>query len=296
MKKPQTVGTLKPPSSRTFNDEEIRTAFQTFDLDKNMYIGASELRHVLSLIGENVSPDEIDEMIRLADDDGSGFVSFDGFSKLFTGSNPVSSSSLSVPLHPVPVNRSSSADLSPQFKNSNLHELITEFSVGKEINAIYIRNVYKRVQEVDQSHSGRLGYSEFLQVLESNDKPMMRKLFDLFDVSLLSEIEVKQFLVNLLIHSKSIKTNEKLKISFSLMRPSNSPPNAMDGDGIFELINALFVGYATELHIMSIEERVVGVLDSVGTDFVTFDQFMEIVKMNPDVVLPPFLVSSIEQP
>ena len=91
-------------------------------------------------------------------------------------------------------------------------------------------------------------------------------------------------------------TNEKLKISFSLMRPSNSPPNAMDGDGIFELINALFVGYATELHIMSIEERVVGVLDSVGTDFVTFDQFMEIVKMNPDVVLPPFLVSSIEQP
>ena len=295
MKRSQATSSVKQSGSRKFTDEEIRNAFQTFDLDKNMYVGASELRHILSLIGENATPEEIDEMIRLADSDGSGFVSFDGFAKLFVGSNSGSSASLPVAAPSAPLKRASTADLSPKYRDAGLAAVIADFSSGKEINASYIRNVYKRVQEVDKSHSGKLGYTEFLQVLESSDIPLMRRLFDLLDMSLLNEIDVKQLLVNLIIHSRSLKTNEKLKISFSLMRPSKSPPNAMDGDGLFDFVSSLFVGYPSELHIMTLEERVVAVLDSVGSEVVSFDQFMDVVMMSPDIVLPPFLISSLEQ-
>jgi EF-hand domain len=37
-----------------FTDEEILEAFKAFDLDKNNFIGASEIRHVLINIGEQV--------------------------------------------------------------------------------------------------------------------------------------------------------------------------------------------------------------------------------------------------
>ena len=45
-------------------------AFRFFDLDKNMYIGAAELRHCLICMGELVTDEEISEMIRMVDLDG----------------------------------------------------------------------------------------------------------------------------------------------------------------------------------------------------------------------------------
>jgi hypothetical protein len=57
-----------------FTDEEILEAFQAFDLDKNNFVGAAEIRHVLINIGEQVTDEEVDEMIRMVDTDGDGQV------------------------------------------------------------------------------------------------------------------------------------------------------------------------------------------------------------------------------
>jgi len=43
----------------TFTDEEIREAFRAFDLDKNKYVGAAEIRHILVNIGERVTDEEV---------------------------------------------------------------------------------------------------------------------------------------------------------------------------------------------------------------------------------------------
>ena len=53
-----------------FTDHEIKEAFEAFDLDHNHFVGAAELRHVLINIGEQVTDDEVDEMIRMCDKDG----------------------------------------------------------------------------------------------------------------------------------------------------------------------------------------------------------------------------------
>jgi Ca2+-binding EF-hand superfamily protein len=42
-----------------FSDEEIRDAFLAFDLDKNNYVGAAEIRHILINIGERASDEEV---------------------------------------------------------------------------------------------------------------------------------------------------------------------------------------------------------------------------------------------
>lgn len=51
----------------------VRTNWrQVFDRDNNGFISAAELRHVMTSIGEKLTDDEVDEMIREADQDGDG--------------------------------------------------------------------------------------------------------------------------------------------------------------------------------------------------------------------------------
>lgn len=67
--KPEAYEKMKhtnPSSSLSpeFTDDEILEAFRSFDLDKNNYVGAAEIRHVLINIGETVE-DEVVSMTSL---------------------------------------------------------------------------------------------------------------------------------------------------------------------------------------------------------------------------------------
>ncbi|ELU05331.1 hypothetical protein CAPTEDRAFT_170720 [Capitella teleta] len=55
----------------------IRDAFQTFDRDGNGLINAAELRHIMTNIGEKLTEQEVDEMIREFDVDREGNVSYE---------------------------------------------------------------------------------------------------------------------------------------------------------------------------------------------------------------------------
>ncbi|CAE6444849.1 unnamed protein product [Rhizoctonia solani] len=76
----------------TDSEEEIKEAFKVFDKDGNGYISAAELRHVMTNLGEKLSDNEVDEMIREADVDGDGQINYEGESLLCIPSchpNPV---------------------------------------------------------------------------------------------------------------------------------------------------------------------------------------------------------------
>ncbi|XP_045212366.1 neo-calmodulin-like isoform X2 [Mercenaria mercenaria] len=72
----------------TDSEEELREAFRVFDKDGNGYISAAELRHVMTNLGEKLTDEEVDEMIKEADLDGDGMVNYEDFmvytSKLLT--------------------------------------------------------------------------------------------------------------------------------------------------------------------------------------------------------------------
>lgn len=68
----------------TDSEEEIREAFRVFDKDGNGFISAAELRHVMTNLGEKLTDEEVDEMIREADIDGDGQVNYEGSYQFFT--------------------------------------------------------------------------------------------------------------------------------------------------------------------------------------------------------------------
>ncbi|BFG13976.1 calmodulin-like protein 11 isoform X2 [Prunus yedoensis var. nudiflora] len=63
-------------------EEELKEAFKVFDKDQNGYISATELRHVMINLGEKLTDEEVEQMIKEADLDGDGQVNYDEFVKM----------------------------------------------------------------------------------------------------------------------------------------------------------------------------------------------------------------------
>ena len=62
----------------TDSEKEIRELFRVFDKDGNGFISVAELRHVMTNLGQKLTDEKVDEMIRETDIDGDGQVNCEG--------------------------------------------------------------------------------------------------------------------------------------------------------------------------------------------------------------------------
>ncbi|GBM19747.1 Calmodulin-like protein 4 like protein [Argiope bruennichi] len=66
-------------SQRENIPQEILRAFRAFDKSKSGRIPARELRHILLLWGEKLSPKEVDRIFREANVSSNGYINYDDF-------------------------------------------------------------------------------------------------------------------------------------------------------------------------------------------------------------------------
>jgi calmodulin len=76
------LGLMAKKMKETDTEEELIEAFKVFDRDGNGKISSHELRFVMTSAGEDLSEEDIEEMIHDADTDKDGFIDYEEFVKL----------------------------------------------------------------------------------------------------------------------------------------------------------------------------------------------------------------------
>lgn len=67
---------------QTFSEKDILEAFKVFDTEGTGYILASDLKHIVTSIGNKLSKKSAEEMINEADLDKDGKIDYVAFAKL----------------------------------------------------------------------------------------------------------------------------------------------------------------------------------------------------------------------
>lgn len=62
--------------------EDVKEAFRVFDKDGNGYINASELQYVMTTLGEKLTNEEVEDMLKEADIDEDGAINYEEFVKI----------------------------------------------------------------------------------------------------------------------------------------------------------------------------------------------------------------------
>lgn len=189
-----------------FTEKEIIAAFQAFDLDKNNYVGAAEIRHVLLNIGERPSDEEVDEMIRMVDKNGDGQVAFDEFYRMVTGGREpppglriaarqsiVGDKKIDIPglrLDGGGGANAFTADLI-QLRNTK-RKALDKFARDNYLKPESIKRAFRRFQVLDKKKSGVLDYTEFCEVLQVEPSIQCEEVFKMYDYNQSGLIDAKE--------------------------------------------------------------------------------------------------------
>lgn len=270
-----------------FSDREILEAFLAFDLDKNNFIGAAEIRHILINIGEQVTDEEVDEMIRMVDRDGDGQVSFDEFYEMVTGGKkpPPGLFQASGEAEGGGQTTGEMVSGAPVIQQRNQKKnALDEFARENNIKPESIKKAYKRFQSTDKDKSGIIDYTEFCEILQVDPSPQTEKLFQMFDKNQSGQIDVREFLIGLSNFTGAGK-DDKLKFAFMVFDE--------DGNGVItkqELVKILKANHmaTADAEVARKAETIMSQADKDGDGVISFDEFVIVSKKFPNILFPAY--------
>ena len=276
---------MRDPAGK-FTDDEIYEAFKAFDLDKNNFVGAAEIRHVLINIGEQVTDEEVDEMIRMVDSDGDGQVSWEEFYGLVTGGKkpPLG---LGSDVRGGAAAAKGSAPPPPAGQNvvqarNKKKVSLEDFAKENNLKPESIKKAYKRFQATDKDKSGLVDYTEFCEILQVDPSPVCEGVFQLYDYDKTGQIDAREFLIAVSNYTGAGK-EDKLKFAFMCFDD--------DGNGVItkaELLKVLKANHMAshDAEVARKADTIMAQADKDGDGVITFDEFVIVSKKFPNILFP----------
>lgn len=262
-----------------YSDEEIKDAFNIFDIDNNNYISIEEIKHVLINIGEQFTDEEVDEMIKMADGDGDNLINFDEFDAVIKGKtlpSPVSSDGISTPGYKKVEPEESPAIIKMRRAR---RRILQEFTQNKNIRSDTVKKAFRRYQLKKKI---LLKYGDFCDVLQLNPDPSVEKVFSMFDKSKNGEVDIKEFLISLSNFTGSSQ-EEVLRLSFLIYDEDGS--GAISKDNLIKILKANYLA-ASETEIKRKADIIMIEGDKNGYGLIKFDDFIEVSKKHLDILFP----------
>ena len=76
---PEFINLMNRKQKNADHEEELVEAFNIFDRDRDGLIRPKELQEVMKILGEEAKDEEVEAMMRIADDDGNDVIGFSEF-------------------------------------------------------------------------------------------------------------------------------------------------------------------------------------------------------------------------
>lgn len=298
-----------PPA--LFSDEEIKEAFVQFDLDKNGFVGAAEIRHILINIGETVTDEEVDEMVKMVDRSGDGQVSFPDFYRMVSGgkeappglytmpgkgsANPndsISDNNRSVlggmskrsgvlsPTTPkaggdAPVNEAAAAKARGDRKDA-----MGDFAKDFGITEAAIKRAFAEFEAADKGEKGTVDYAAFCDLLTVEPGPAVERLFQMFDSDKSGQVDFREFVVGLHNFTHSSR-DEKTKFAFSVFDQNNDGFITKD-----ELIRILRSNHmaASDKEVSRKADTILAQADSNNDNAISLAEFQKVATRFPNIL------------
>lgn len=137
--------------------QEIKEAFELFDTDGSGTIDAKELNVAMRALGFEMTDEQIDQMIRDVDKDGSGAIDFDEFVHMMTAKIG---------------ERDSKEELTKAFRiidqdNKGRISAADIERIAKEVNESFTpREIREMIQDADLDGDGEVDMEEFMRMMK----------------------------------------------------------------------------------------------------------------------------------
>mmetsp|Transcript_23502 Transcript_23502/g.44658 ORF Transcript_23502/g.44658 Transcript_23502/m.44658 type:complete len:520 (-) Transcript_23502:100-1659(-) len=285
-----------------FSEKEIIEAFRSFDLDKNNYVGAAEIRHVLLNIGERPTDEEVDEMIRMVDKNGDGQVAFDEFYRMVTGGREPPAGLRAAARHSVIgdtsinlgglkqsggdkfANMTKISQTGPEVVKARnaKRKALDEFARDNYLKPESIKRAHRRFQVLDKKKSGVMDYTEFCEVLQVEPSVQCEEVFKMYDYNRSGLIDAKELLIALANFTGAGK-DDKMKFAFMLYDEEST--GSITHRELVKILRANHMA-KTEAEVSRKAETIIAQCDKRNDGIITFDEFVVVSKKFPNILFP----------
>lgn len=267
-----------------FSMKDVKDCFESFDLDRNSFVGAGEMRHVFKSIGEDVTDAEIDEMIRMVDQDGDGQLTLPEFAKMvfrYAAKIPGGEDDEQV-LEQAQQKTKPAVGISAAAaveKQAVLMEILQELAFQESDLSKFVR----RYSDLDKLPTGgvQFNYDEFCKFADLSPGLMAEKLFGLFAVD--EKIDPREFLVAAANFGLGDDKMTRIKFAFDLYDE--------DGDKTLsrvEITKILKANYMAE-SIDQVQKKADAIMrqgDVDGNNEINFEEFQAVCLKFPNLMYP----------
>ncbi|CAM9794213.1 unnamed protein product [Chrysoparadoxa australica] len=270
-----------------FSEEEILSAFKFLDLDKNNYIGAAEIRHILICMGELITDEEVDMMITMVDGDGDGQVSYEEFHRLVTDPDPAREDFLTEPIDDTGIMQEDFDRQKEQQDREAKKWLMEEFVKENEIGETEMMLMKERwAKQMHLAVDGCVEFEQWVDIMNVEVTGQYRKLFLIFAKDDANEeatrrIDIKEFMLGCLNFFEMDKT-KRIQFIFDLFDEDRSGFLSMG-----ELVEVLKANHMqSSVAVKKKAQTIMAQADDDGSGTLSFDEFLVVSKKFPHVLMP----------